>query len=87
MEISTLSRNAGIAQSEGWITIERAARGNGRVLSLTPSGRQKLLDALPQWEQAQEEARTLLGPEGADALWNLGNSAWDDQAGHTRARS
>jgi DNA-binding MarR family transcriptional regulator len=87
MEISTLSRNARIAQSEGWITIERAERGNGRVLSLTPSGRQKLLEALPPWEQAQSEARTLLGPEGADTLWKLGNSVWDEQAGHTRARS
>jgi DNA-binding MarR family transcriptional regulator len=87
MEISTLSRNARIAQSEGWITIERAARGNGRVLSLTPSGGQKLLEALPAWEQAQSEARTLLGPEGADTLWKLGNSVWDEQVGHERAKS
>ena len=80
MEISTLSRNARIAQGEGWITIERAERGNGRVLSLTPAGRHKLLDALPAWEQAQSEARTLLGPEAAETLWKVGNSVWDEQA-------
>lgn len=34
MEISTLSRNARIMEGEGWITIERAERGNGRILRL-----------------------------------------------------
>jgi DNA-binding MarR family transcriptional regulator len=88
MEISTLSRNARIAQSEGWITIERAERGNGRVLNLTPAGRQKLLEALPPWQQAQAEARALLGPDGADTLWRLGNSVWDEQVGgQSRATS
>ena len=51
MEISTLSRNARIMESEGWITIERAERGNGRILRLTSAGLQKLRDAKPAWDE------------------------------------
>lgn len=87
MEISTLSRNARIAQDEGWITIERAERGNGRVLSLTPAGRQKLLQALPAWEHAQSEARSLLGPEAAETLWKVGNAVWDEHVDDSRTMS
>jgi len=72
MDISTLSRNARIMESEGWITIERAERGNGRVLRLTSAGRQKLRDARPAWDRAQMETRELLGDEDARALKHLG---------------
>jgi DNA-binding MarR family transcriptional regulator len=81
MEISTLSRNARIMQKQGWITIEQAERGNGRILALTPSGREMLHDALPAWEQAQSEAQELLGAQRAEDLWQLGNSLWDAEAG------
>ena len=79
MEISTLSRNARIIEGEGWITIDRAARGNGRILGLTSAGRQKLRKARPAWERAQAEARELLGDEGARDLKRLGDDVWDDQ--------
>src|SRR5271155_553370 len=61
MEISTLSRNARIMESEGWITIERAERGNGRILRITPTGLKKLKEAKPAWDAAQLQARELLG--------------------------
>src|SRR6202008_4602091 len=39
MEVSTLSRNAKLLQDDGLIRIERAERGNGRVLKPTdPAG-------------------------------------------------
>jgi DNA-binding MarR family transcriptional regulator len=79
MEISTLSRNAHIMENEGWITIERAERGNGRVLCLTSDGRQKLREAKPAWDSAQAEARVLLGNEGAIELKRLGDGVWDHQ--------
>ena len=82
MEISTLSRNAHIMESEGWITIERAERGNGRILRLTSAGRQKLRKARPAWDRAQTEARELLGDEGARELKRLGDGVWDDQLRH-----
>ena len=79
MEISTLSRNAHIMEAEGWIVVERAARGNGRVLRLTPAGRRKLRDARPAWDAAQAEAAELLGGEGAAELKRLGDGLWDGQ--------
>ncbi len=79
MEISTLSRNARIMEREGWITIERAERGNGRILQITPAGLQKLREAKPAWDAAQGEARELLGEEGALELKRLGDGVWDDQ--------
>jgi DNA-binding MarR family transcriptional regulator len=82
MEISTLSRNARIMESEGWITIERAERGNGRILRLTSAGRQKLRKARPAWDRAQTEARELLGDEGTQELKRLGDGVWDDQLKH-----
>jgi DNA-binding MarR family transcriptional regulator len=82
MEISTLSRNARIMESEGWITIERAERGNGRILRLTSEGLQKLREAKPAWEAAQLEARELLGERGALELKRLGDSVWDHQLAH-----
>lgn len=86
MEISTLSRNAHIMEKEGWITIERAERGNGRVLRLTTDGRQKLREAKPAWDAAQAEAASLLGDEGANELKRLGDGVWDQQVriGQTR---
>jgi DNA-binding MarR family transcriptional regulator len=82
MEISTLSRNAHIMENEGWITIERAERGNGRILRLTSAGRQKLRKARPAWDRAQTEARELLGDEGTQELKRLGDGVWDDQLKH-----
>jgi DNA-binding MarR family transcriptional regulator len=79
MEISTLSRNARIMERDGWITIERAERGNGRILRITSAGLQKLREAKPAWDAAQVQARELLGDEGAQELKRLGDGVWDNQ--------
>jgi DNA-binding MarR family transcriptional regulator len=76
MEISTLSRNARIMAGEGWVEVERADHGNGRILRLTEAGAQKLADAGPAWEEAQREARALLGEDGAHDLKRLGDAVW-----------
>jgi DNA-binding MarR family transcriptional regulator len=76
MEISTLSRNAHLMEREGWVTVQRAERGNGRVLSLTNAGADKLEAAIPSWQQAQSEARSLLGDDGADLIRALVNGIW-----------
>jgi DNA-binding MarR family transcriptional regulator len=61
MEISTLSRNARLLQHAGLIGIERAERGNGRVLTLTDAGNEKLAELRPAWRAAQRQARELIG--------------------------
>jgi DNA-binding MarR family transcriptional regulator len=61
MEISTLSRNARLLEHAGLICIERAQRGNGRVLTLTDAGSEKLAELLPAWRAAQQQAHELIG--------------------------
>lgn len=84
MEISTLSRNAQIMKNEGWISIEPATRGNGRILTLTDAGAQQLLAARPAWEDAQAQARVLLGNDDAILLKRIGDSVWDREVGRPR---
>lgn len=79
MEISTLSRNARLMETDGWITIARAARGNGRVLSLTEAGGEKLLELQPAWRTAQREARELLGPGTASSITKLVDAMFAEQ--------
>jgi DNA-binding MarR family transcriptional regulator len=66
MKISTLSRNAPLMQRQGWVTIEPTRRGNSRLLRLTKQGARKLDEATPAWRQAQQDARSLLGKDGAN---------------------
>jgi DNA-binding MarR family transcriptional regulator len=79
-EISTLSRNMRVLEREGWIAIEPAPRGNGRLLRLTPEGAQKLAEIKPAWEQAQTQVRALLG-SGAEDLARIADALWAERAG------
>jgi DNA-binding MarR family transcriptional regulator len=79
LEISTLSRNAHLMERAGWVTIERAERGNGRVLRLTKAGARKLEEATPAWRQAQKEARSLLGNDEASLIRDLVDGIWAKQ--------
>jgi DNA-binding MarR family transcriptional regulator len=81
MEISTLSRNAHLMEGEGWITIERSEHGNGRVLSLTADGAEKLNEATSAWARAQEDAKALLGAEDAGTITQLVDRVWARQSG------
>ncbi|HEV3033331.1 MAG TPA: MarR family transcriptional regulator [Solirubrobacteraceae bacterium] len=71
MEISTLSRNARLLEDDGLILIERARHGNGRVLSLTGAGADKLAELRPAWRAAQRQAQELLGDEAAGSIRRL----------------
>jgi DNA-binding MarR family transcriptional regulator len=79
MEISTLSRNAHLMEREGWVTIEPAERGNGRVLHLAKAGARKLEEATPAWRRAQKEARSLLGNDGASVIRDLVDGIWAER--------
>ncbi len=68
MEISTLSRNARLLQDEGLVQIEHADHGNGRILTLTDAGAEKLAELRPAWRAAQQQAQELLGDDAARSL-------------------
>jgi DNA-binding MarR family transcriptional regulator len=67
LEKSTLSRNSSRLVEQGWVEIRDHPDDRGVLLSLTARGNQMLLDALPAWQQAQEQAQSLV----AEALLDL----------------
>jgi DNA-binding MarR family transcriptional regulator len=79
MEISTLSRNAHLMERAGWLTIEPAEHGNGRLLRLTKEGASKIDEAIPAWRQAQEETKALLGNKGASLIRELVDGIWAER--------
>jgi DNA-binding MarR family transcriptional regulator len=68
LERTTFTRNLGVLQRNGLVTVKRGADARKRLLSLTPAGRNKLRKALPRWHQAQQSAKTLLGEENFTKL-------------------
>jgi DNA-binding MarR family transcriptional regulator len=78
MEISTLSRNARLLHEQGLIEIEHAEHGNGRILTLTDAGAEKLAELLPAWRNAQREAQELLGDEAARSIKQLVDDMFAD---------
>lgn len=71
MERSTLSRNIDLLVRKGLVARQEAAKGNGRLCSLSPTG-QELVDSLvPEWRAAQGEMAVLLGGEMMDSTIGL----------------
>jgi DNA-binding MarR family transcriptional regulator len=68
LEKSTLSRNTSRLVDRGWVEVLDHPDGRGALLKLTDRGNEMLLNALPAWNQAQEQARSLV----AEALLELG---------------
>jgi len=79
MEISTLSRNARLLQDDGLIAIAHAEHGNGRILTLTDAGAEKLVELRAGWNAAQRQARELLGDDAAGAITQLVNHMLAEQ--------
>jgi DNA-binding MarR family transcriptional regulator len=78
MEISTLSRNAHLLHEEGLLEVEHAEHGNGRVLSITDAGAERLEQLRPAWRAAQEQAQELLGEDATRSIVRLGDRMFGD---------
>src|SRR3954452_1523810 len=70
MDKSTLSRDVEVLRRNGWLEVEDAG-GRSRPLRLSPEGQALLERVAPAWRQAQEQARTLIGDDGAGALLQI----------------
>ena len=70
MDKSTLSRDVEVMRRNGWLEVE-AGSGRSRPLRITPAGEALLAQVVPDWQQAQEQTRTLIGDEGAEAVLAL----------------
>jgi DNA-binding MarR family transcriptional regulator len=67
MDKSTLSRDVEVLRRHGWLVADET-RGRSRPLRITPVGRALLERVTPAWRQAQAQACTLIGDDGAEAV-------------------
>lgn len=63
MDRTTLTRNLQILEKRGLITIKPGEDRREREVTLTASGMEVLAQAVPLWEEAQEQVRKELGEE------------------------
>jgi len=66
LEKSTLSRNSAHLVERGWVDIHPQG-DRGVLLTLTDRGNEVLLQALPPWREAQQQAKSVV----AEALLDL----------------
>jgi DNA-binding MarR family transcriptional regulator len=68
IERSTLSRDVELMKGEGWLASDPPSGGRNQTLRVTPLGLELLGRAQPSWEEAQAEAKALIGDAGVGAL-------------------
>jgi DNA-binding MarR family transcriptional regulator len=68
MDPSTLSRTVDRMVANGWLEVVPDEDGRSQPFRLTAEGRRLMERALPAWEQAQVEAKKLLGDDGLRLL-------------------
>jgi DNA-binding MarR family transcriptional regulator len=60
-----------------WLEVEDSG-GRSRPLRLSPEGQALLERVAPAWRQAQAQARTLIGDDGAEAVLQIARRLRDD---------
>lgn len=68
LDTSTLSRTVERMVANGWLEILPDDDGRSHPFRLTEAGKRLMEKAIPAWEQAQAEARKLLGEDGLRLL-------------------
>ena len=74
VERTTLTRNLGLIESEGWVEIRAGDDARERVVTATKKGRAVVTGALAAWRKAQHAAAAAIGKGGVDALHALARS-------------
>ena len=80
MDRTTLTRNLKPLEREGLVKIVPGPDRRTRAVTLTSSGKKKLLAALPLWEQAQNYMAEKLG----QGLWQDLKKTLDKTIGHLK---
>jgi len=68
LDRTTFTRNLGVLQRDGLVTIQRGEDARQRLIALTAEGRRRLKTAIPRWEEAQQAAICALGKENFNNL-------------------
>lgn len=61
LDVSTLSRNVEVMRKNGWLETVPGNDARSHRLRLTPQGKRLIEQVTPAWEEAQKQARKLLG--------------------------
>ncbi len=76
MEKSTVSRNIERMRTNGWLNVKAAESGRRQYLALTRQGKTLLERSVPAWDEAQTEAKAVLGQRGAESIHRVANAVW-----------
>jgi len=68
LDKSTLSRDVERMHAKGWLTSLAGDDGRASLLRATATGKRLLGRATPAWQQAQQQARELLGEPAVASL-------------------
>jgi DNA-binding MarR family transcriptional regulator len=68
LDTSTLSRNVERMRAHGWLEVVPDDDARAQPFRLTPQGKRLIEKAVPAWEEAQRQAKELLGDEGIALL-------------------
>jgi DNA-binding MarR family transcriptional regulator len=71
LDRSTLGRNLTVLERRGLLMLTGGADQRDRSVTLAPSARRLLQEALPRWEQAQRTVEKTLGKRGVTDLFEL----------------
>ena len=63
LDVSTLSRNVDRMRARNWLEVVPGDDARTQSFRLTAEGKRLLDRAIPAWEQAQKQARKLLGED------------------------
>jgi DNA-binding MarR family transcriptional regulator len=71
LDASTLTRNLRPLVDAGWLAVQAGPDARSRLVSATPAGREKRIEAQRRWRVAQETMNARLGPARVVALHAL----------------
>lgn len=71
LERSTLGRNLRVLEGKGLLALAGGADQRNRLVALTAQGKTCLEQALPAWQQVQEQLARRIGPQQKAALLAL----------------
>ena len=71
LERSTLGRNLRVLEGKGLVVLAGGADQRNRLVALTAQGKTCLEQALPAWQQVQEQLARRIGPQQKAALLAL----------------
>src|SRR5262245_44002494 len=82
LDTSTLSRNTERMRAKGWLEVVPDEDARAQPFRLTTQGKRLLERAAPAWEEAQHQAKELLGEDGIALLNKAAKKLGMHQADH-----